>query len=557
MLFPGSRVSIVPESLCSTDAYDGARGDVLHYDEGSDRYAVELIHPKFARKKLLCRPDVLEFHFAVLPDMLAAAHAEVRHRPVEFKRCQGFAKEVRESDQQERFGKALVATSGFNSNDLVLVDSPFLVVSNPASSDRWLQRWDCYFEVSKRAQTGSKDVLAAFEEMDYGGGDVVSSLRGDAEETLSVLWATAGHVVGREPSLPKVLVDQEVAKLATVFSRWQTNQHEFPCFRGQQRRALYWLAPKVAHSCDPNVGWEDPDARTGRVELRALRPIAVGEVLGVNYMDVGFLGLTVTERQKRIRTERKFSCLCARCLDELQSLDFCSPIQQGMGANTRKVTDQKKSGGTAKTNEGAAEEKNRGERSCVTQDECNDTTSLAVGGRVGDEELMSSVDVNRTERAAAIGCDEASSLEVADAEACHFASSSAKTAIREAAPAAPAVARSDFGEDACLARKLTLVTDTLVASARLLDAVGSFASDGFGREEIVRKLCAASEELHARSFGSVCGAARDSEAPCAPQEFTQLCDALSDKFRALDFDVRGSCEGREGSSGHGRFDDMD
>lgn len=51
-------------------------------------------------------------------------------------------------------------------------------------------------------------------------------------------------------------------QVAGGFARWQTNQHEFPALAARPRRAMYWLAPKVAHSCNPNVGWEDPAEAT-------------------------------------------------------------------------------------------------------------------------------------------------------------------------------------------------------------------------------------------------------------------------------------------------------
>lgn len=36
--------------------------------------------------------------------------------------------------------------------------------------------------------------------------------------------------------------------------------------------ARYWLAPKVAHSCNPNVGWEDPE------EVASLGDFSAGDV---------------------------------------------------------------------------------------------------------------------------------------------------------------------------------------------------------------------------------------------------------------------------------------
>lgn len=110
--------------------------------------------------------------------------------------------------------------------------------------------------------------------------------------------------------------------MATALARWQTNQHDLGC---GSRRALYWLAPKVAHSCRPNVGWEDPDP-AGLVELRALRPISPGEVLGVNYMEEGFLRMPVAQRQALLLAERKFLCVCERCRAEA----LAQPCQRNM-----------------------------------------------------------------------------------------------------------------------------------------------------------------------------------------------------------------------------------
>lgn len=165
----------------------------------------------------------------------------------------------------------------------------------------------------KCAQAGDSVLWDAFGELAAGGDEVVASLASDARATLEIMWSAAGT---SGAAIPDKLLEQEVNRIATVFARWQTNQHEFPAIQQQQCRALYWLAPKVAHSCEPNVGWEDPD-EAGRVELRALRELQAGEVLGVNYMDEAFLRAPVSQRRRRLRAERKFDCLCPRCLREL------------------------------------------------------------------------------------------------------------------------------------------------------------------------------------------------------------------------------------------------
>ncbi|CAL1150481.1 unnamed protein product [Cladocopium goreaui] len=217
--------------------------------------------------------------------------------------------------ERKRLGKALVATRPLAAGDVVLVDKPFLVVSNPDSLERWVNRWDCYFEMMKLAQGGKPELLEAFEAMDDGGPEVVASLSTAALDTLQLMWRSAGSQALLVPEAKK---EKDKLKVAGGFARWQTNQHEFPALAARPRRAMYWLAPKVAHSCDPNVGWEDP-AEDGMVELRALRDIAPQEVLGVNYMDADFLLLSRKVRQERLLAERKFHCVCDRCLEK--SLD--------------------------------------------------------------------------------------------------------------------------------------------------------------------------------------------------------------------------------------------
>lgn len=307
-------MAISPGALKSTTEYDNARANVLYYDVAKGKYALELIHPQFARKQFLCKEEALDFIYALLPENLSFAKSQLAQQAVAFQHCQDFKGARVQSSTVQSLGKALVATKAFASNDLVLIDKPFLVVSNPEGLGRWVNRFDCSYDVIKRAAAGNRDILDAFEAMDPGGQQVVESLEPDAESTLELLWSLAG--TGTSP--PENLRAPEVKRVATIFARWQTNQHEFPSIRATQRRALYWIAPKVAHSCDPNVGWEDPSEQ-GVVELRALQNIQVGEVLGVNYMDQGFLSGSVSERRKRLKAERKFECLCSRCMMELAS----------------------------------------------------------------------------------------------------------------------------------------------------------------------------------------------------------------------------------------------
>lgn len=142
MLFAGSRVSLKHGALKSTAEYDGARADVLHLDEAKGRYALELIHPRFEKKRLLCKAEALEFHFALLRENILAARSEIGKRKLAFEE----PPLLREGGETSSIGKALLTRKAFQVDELVLVDAPFLVVSSPASIDRWVRRWDCYYD---------------------------------------------------------------------------------------------------------------------------------------------------------------------------------------------------------------------------------------------------------------------------------------------------------------------------------------------------------------------------------------------------------------------------
>lgn len=294
-------------SLSSAPQYNGARADVLHFDRNKGRFAIRLIHPDFKGKEMLVLPGALDLIYALLPENLAVAQSRLKGRT-----------KISWEDCSHRWGKgvgrALVANGRFEVGDALFQDAPFLMVSNPSSLERWVRRWDCYWAVTSRARQVSEDVLKAFEDADTGGDDVIETLLADASATLEIIWSAGSMTEEMKQSARRNgMFEREARRIATVLARWQTNQHELG---GHSRRALYWLAPKVAHSCGPNVGWEDPDPDTGLVELRALRFIDEGEVLGVNYMQADFLHLSVSARRAKLLKERKFHCVCDRCRSE-------------------------------------------------------------------------------------------------------------------------------------------------------------------------------------------------------------------------------------------------
>ncbi|KAI8974886.1 SET domain-containing protein [Trametes punicea] len=84
-----------------------------------------------------------------------------------------------------------------------------------------------------------------------------------------------------------------------------------PCgkARGGRRAGIFLVAARLNHSCHPNIArsW-DEDAQ--RMTFRALRDVAEGEELCMNYVDV--LG-TRAQRMEELRNAFGFECVCEAC----------------------------------------------------------------------------------------------------------------------------------------------------------------------------------------------------------------------------------------------------
>ncbi|KAI0821912.1 SET domain-containing protein [Trametes gibbosa] len=90
---------------------------------------------------------------------------------------------------------------------------------------------------------------------------------------------------------------------------FETNS--LPCgkTRGGRRAGIFLTAARLNHSCRPNVArvW---DQDTHQMTFRALRDVAEGEELCMNYVDV--LG-TRAQRAEELRTSFGFECMCEAC----------------------------------------------------------------------------------------------------------------------------------------------------------------------------------------------------------------------------------------------------
>ena len=95
--------------------------------------------------------------------------------------------------------------------------------------------------------------------------------------------------------------------------------HGHPSTRGGQS-ALFEIASKLNHSCDPNVTYSSR-THDGTLVYRAIRPIAKGDELAFCYLDIHPTQNTRLRRDQ-LRVEKYFECHCARC----DAPDYCRPL---------------------------------------------------------------------------------------------------------------------------------------------------------------------------------------------------------------------------------------
>jgi hypothetical protein len=85
---------------------------------------------------------------------------------------------------------------------------------------------------------------------------------------------------------------------------------------------LYVAASIFDHSCQPNAA---PVFDCTKLEIRALRPIADGETILINYID---LKLPTFERIQRLEHQYYFTCSCARCSNHKNDYKLCVEMKE-------------------------------------------------------------------------------------------------------------------------------------------------------------------------------------------------------------------------------------
>lgn len=293
--FPGSYAFL---GKLSNQEYSEERCVIEKYVAEKDRWVVKLWHDKFQGECILVKAQNVRF------DCYALQCEDVPPMP----------SHVRIQDAG-KCGKALVTLIDFDTGATVFEEMPILVVANHGDDNAFEARWNLNFAVEN--ERGPKcAVMQAFEEMADGG--VVDEYRADAATMFDKILKTSGRSpqdIANFKENQSDFVGEEVVRIASVLSRWQTNSHNF-CVSEQDQSGLFRWASKMLHSCGPNCQI-NVDPNTGLCIVTALRPIRSGEQLTNDYMggDPAFHAAGVEERRKQLK-KRGFVCSCSRCTEE-------------------------------------------------------------------------------------------------------------------------------------------------------------------------------------------------------------------------------------------------
>lgn len=295
----GSTRSLLRRShvtLGGTGAYANQLAAVVGYNEQKQRWVCELINPHFGRRRVLMRDDLMRFegYFANEVEFLQGAPPQVQ---------------IIEAGTAMQ-GKALIARQPIASGGTVTCERPFMLARRTVKGgvrtaySVGVPAWKIFYA----ALQVRGPALAAFEQL--GGGEgLVSRLLPDAQKIFDEF---AGRLPAEQRRALAERREGEAQRIARVLAAWQANAFAFS-LRGEQEdvAAVYHLAMKMLHSCEPNC--ESKALPTGELAVIASRDIRLGEYLTWDYTGGEASALGSVAARRALLRRRGFECECPRC----------------------------------------------------------------------------------------------------------------------------------------------------------------------------------------------------------------------------------------------------
>lgn len=182
-------------------------------------------------------------------------------------------------EQREGLGRVLVATRQFKTGDIVLQEAPFCVFKNS-----WLDLALLYCKMPEvdRAKLLEFQHMSSEEEVRH-----IEYFKRDALANFKEMLCMPEVRL----LLDKCCIDERLAfKLCTIVS---INAHQYiggstpyseTTSIQPQMSALFYIASKMTHSCNPNCSYTSKH-KHGHLVYFATRPIACGDLLTFSYIE--------------------------------------------------------------------------------------------------------------------------------------------------------------------------------------------------------------------------------------------------------------------------------
>ena len=227
-------------------------------------------------------------------------------------------------ETREGLGRVLVATKVFKTGDIVLQESPFCVFENS-----WI---GLALEYSKMT-AAEKEKLMEFQHISS-----VEEAR-HPEFILNTL-ATFTELLClpevRQLMETKGIDENDAFKLCTIVA---INAHMYIGHTSYEvstsitphRGALFYIASKMSHSCNPNCCYTSKQIH-GELVYFATRPILCGDLLTFSYIESTYS--PTSQRRADLMRSKDFFCLCEKCC----APDWAESYPCAMGACREGIT---------------------------------------------------------------------------------------------------------------------------------------------------------------------------------------------------------------------------
>jgi len=193
-------------------------------------------------------------------------------------------------------GKIVKALRSFAPGELLFVEKPAIAViqSTCEFSMQDLQAWVDAFAALPHATRVSILELYCCEQAAPGG--TLASLLGADGEGVAKLDCPGG-------------MSEDIWHFLRIV---ECNTFQVPVSNGKVRLELALLGSRLNHSCCPNA-LRGPGREAGTIEIRALRPLEMGDEINLAYLDEK-LYEPMEPRRAVLQARWQFKCECERCM---------------------------------------------------------------------------------------------------------------------------------------------------------------------------------------------------------------------------------------------------